>query len=291
MPGRDGPTARSPDELNGQVKLDPGPIPGAQELPAAAAPAAPAAQSAPGRALRRFLGKLLLNAAFLLVAVIAYVVHDHLRLNGESKPALVSLLVAAGFGLWPLRALVHELLAIEGRLLHLVHGLGGLGLIGLTAGGVISGRPLLTHAATAPFAVMGAAQAIMHQGHPRNPEQAAALRSFASSLPEVAEFAGSRDLTSPANVRRAVAVLTDLVGKAQVLGETELRSDPGFQGALRAATARFGVSLGLDAADHAIGKLGATPAGARAVPELRRKLAAARRSVGNADHPGPAPEP
>ena len=32
---------------------------------------------------------------------------------------------------------------------------------------------------------------------------------------------GSRkDLTSPANIARAVAVLSDLIGKAQVLGET-----------------------------------------------------------------------
>ena len=82
-------------------------------------------------------------------------------------------------------------------------------------------------------------------------------------------------------------VLTDLLGKAQALGETELRSDPGFQGALRTATARFGVSLGLDAADQAIGKLGETPAGARAAPELRRKLAAARRSVASS---APAPD-
>jgi hypothetical protein len=226
------------------------------------------------------VGKLLLHAAFLLVAAVAYLVHDHLSLNGQSKPALVSLLVAAGLALMPLRALLHELFAIEHRILHYVHGLGALGLIGLTAGGVISGRPLLDHAATAPFAIMGAAQAIMHQNHPRSREQAEALRTFATSIPEVASLAGSRDLTSPANARRAVVVLTDLLGKAQALGETELRSDPGFQSALRTATGRLGVSLGLDAADQAIGKLGATPDGARAVPELRRKLAAARRSVG-----------
>ena len=116
-----------------------------------------------------------------------------------------------------------ELFAIEGKVLHLVHGIGGLALGGLALGGVISGGPLLTHAALAPFAIMGAAQAVMHQDHPRNPEQADALRRFATSLPEVEQFTNSGDLTSPANVRRAVAVLTDLVTKAQVLGETELR--------------------------------------------------------------------
>jgi len=223
--------------------------------------------------------KLALNAAFIVVAAIAYLVREHLRLNGQPGPALVSLLVAAGFGLMPLRTLLHEVLAIEHKLLHLVHGVGGLGLIGLTAGGVISGRPLLNHAATAPFAIMAAAQAMMHQHQPRNREQAEALRTFATSIPEVASFANSRDLTSPANVRRAVLVLTDLLGKAQALGETELRAAPGFQSALRTTTERFGVSLGLDAADQAIGKLGATPAGASAVPVLRRKLAAARMSV------------
>ncbi len=243
--------------------------------------------SVPSLPVRRWsaasiLRKLLLHAAFLATAAVAYVLHEHLRLNGQSRPALVSLVVAAGFALMPVRALLHELFAIEHRVLHFVHGLGGLGLIGLTAGGVISGRPLLDHAAMAPFAVMGAAQAIMHQNHPRSREQAQALRTFATSIPEVASFASSRDLTSPANVKRAVVVLTDLLGKAQALGETELRSDPGFQSALRAATERAGVSLGLDAADQAIARLGASPDGARAAPELRRKLAAARRSVATA---------
>ena len=240
----------------------------------------------PRRPLRALLIRILLHLSFLAIAVVAYGAHEHFRLNGESKPALVSLLVAAGFGFAPLRLVVHELLAIEGKIAHALHGLGGLALIGLTAGGAVSGGPLLTHSATAPFAIMGAAQAMMHQ--PRNREQAVALRSFATSLPEIAQFTSSRDLGSPANVRRAIAVLTDLLGKAQALGETELRSDPGFQGALRTATARFGVSLGLDAADRAIGKLGASPAGARAVPDLRRKLAAARRAVGSGDHPNPS---
>lgn len=226
------------------------------------------------------VGRLLLHLAFLAIAVVAYGAHEHFRLNGESTPAFASLLAAAGFGLAPLRALVHAIFALEGRLLHLIHGAGGLALLGLTAGGVVSGGPLLTHAAMAPFAIMGAAQAVMHQGHPRNREQAEAFRRFATSLPEVGELAVSRDLTSPANVRRAIEVLTDLLGKAQALGETELRSDPGFQSALRRTTARFGIALGLDAADQAIGRLTETPSGAAAVPDLRRRLASARRVVG-----------
>src|SRR5512136_1066697 len=50
---------------------------------------------------------------------------------------------------------------------------GGLALVGLPVAGVVSGTPVLTRTAMAPFAVMGAAQALMHQNHPRNAKQAA----------------------------------------------------------------------------------------------------------------------
>ena len=126
---------------------------------------------------------------------------------------------------------------------------------------------------------MGAAQAVMHQDHPRNAEQAAALRRFATSLPEVAQFAGSKNLASPENAKRAVAVLTDIIAKAQALGETELASDPGFQSALRRVSTRFGANLGLDAVDLALAKLAANPATAGAVPTLRRRLAQARSAL------------
>ena len=161
-----------------------------------------------------------------MLAVIAYVAHQHFKLQGQSSPALISLVAAGGFALAPLRLVLGELLAIEGMALHLLHGLGGLAFVGLSAGGVITGAPLMRHAALAPFAMMGAAQAIMHQDHPRNAEQAAALQRFASSLPEIEQVMKPGALTSPANVSRAVAVLTDLIGKAQALGETELQSDP-----------------------------------------------------------------
>ena len=216
---------------------------------------------------------------FLAVAAVALGAHQHFKLHGQPVPSLASLLAAAGFGLAPVRALAREALAVEGKVLHLVHGVGGLALLGLTLGGVVSGGPILTRAAMAPFAIMGAAQAIMHQDHPRSPEQAEALRRFAGSLPEVRQFAGSRDLGSPANAARAVAVLTDLVAKAQALGETELRADPGFQSALRRATTRFGLSLGLDAVDQAIGRLSQSPAAAGALPGLRQRMAAARRTI------------
>ena len=235
--------------------------------------------TAPKSALRSVIGRILLHGGFLLFAVVAFGAYEHFKLNGESTPSLVSLAAAAGFALAPLRALLHELFVIEGKVMHLLHGVGGLALGGLALGGVISGGPLLSHAALAPFAIMGAAQAIMHQDHPRNPKQAEALRRFAMSLPEVEQFTKSGDLTSPENVRRAVAVLTDLVEKAQLLGETELQSDPGFQSALQRVTTRFGLSLGLDAVDRTLGQLSANPAAAKAIPELRKRLAAARKTL------------
>jgi hypothetical protein len=234
---------------------------------------------APPSSARSILARVLLHAGFLLIAAVAIGAYEHFKLHGESAASLVSLLAAAGFGFTPVRALTGELLAIEGKVLHLVHGIGGLALFGLALGGFISGGPVLTHAALAPFAIMGAAQAVMHQDHPRDAEQAEALRRFVASLPEIEQFTKSGDLTSPANVRRAVTVLTDLVAKAQVLGETELHADPGFQSALQRVTTRFGLSLELDAVDRAIAELSANPAAASVLPELRKRLATARKTV------------
>lgn len=227
-------------------------------------------------ASRSVLGRMLLHVLSLVVAAGAFVAYQHFRLNGQSTPATASLVVAAVLALAPVRALIGEIFSIEGKLLHAFHGLGGLAFVGLAAGGVMTGAPLLNHAAMAPFAIMGAAQAIMHQDHPRNAEQAAALRRFATSLPEVAQFTQSGDLTSPANAARAVRVLNDLITKAEALGETELKADPNFQSALAQATTRTGVTLGLDSVNQAIDRLAKNPATAAAVPELRRRLAQAR---------------
>jgi len=221
------------------------------------------------------LGRILLHALSLAAAAGAFVAHQHFKLQGEATPALVSLVIAAVLAFAPVRALLGEIFAIERRALHAFHGLGALALVGLTASGAFSGGSLLNHAALAPFALMGAAQAIMHQDHPRNAQQAAALQRFASSLPEVAEFTQG-SLTSPANAARAVTVLQDLITKAEALGETELQADPSFQSALARATTRTGLTLGLDSIDQAINKLAANPATASAVPGLRRRLAQAR---------------
>ena len=240
-------------------------------LPPLAEPA-PVQLPAPRRQFRR----VLLHCLLLLLAAAAFVAYQHFRLNGQSTQALVSLVAAGLLAVAPARALIGELFAIEGKVLHALHGIGGLAFVGLAAGGVISGQPLMNRAAMAPFALMGAAQAVMHQNHPRNAKQAEALRRFATSLPEVAEFTSSANLTSPENVARAVRVLNDLISKAEALGETELEADPAFQSAWARATARTGLTLGLDTVDQAINRLAANPAAAPAVPELKRRLAKAR---------------
>jgi len=232
-----------------------------------------------GRRGGSIIGRIVLHTLNLVVAAGAFAAYRHFSLAGHSTPALVSLVVAGGFLLAPLRAVLHGVFAIEHRVLHLVHGIGGLAFVALAGGGVISGGPVLSHAALAPFAMMGAAQAVMHQNHPRNARQAEALRRFAASLPEVGRIGRMGSWSSPDDAARAVAALSDVIGKAQALGETELESDPGFQSALRRATARTGLALGLDTVDQALGRLEANPAAARQIPLLRRRLAAARRTL------------
>lgn len=244
-------------------------------------PPTPLGPAVPRSSLGVAAARILLHAVFLLVAVGCFAAYQHFKVEGHSSAALASLVATAGFGFAPLRDVIRLVFRIEGPALHLVHVLGGLGLVALPLARGVTGTPVLTHAAMAPFAIMGAAQAIMHQNHPRNAEQAAAMQRFAASLPEVAQFAGG-NLGSPRNAARAVAALTDILAKAQALGETELQSDPGFQSALRQASTRFGANLGLDAVDLTLGKLAANPATASAVPELRRRLAQARSTIAGA---------
>jgi hypothetical protein len=223
--------------------------------------------------------RVLMHGGFLLIAVGCFAAYEHFKVGGHSAASLASLVAAAGLGFAPVRDVVRVVWRIEGKALHLVHGLGGLALVALPLTGVLSGAPLLTHAALAPFAIMGAAQAVMHQHQPRNAKQAAALQRFAASLPEVAQFTNSKNLASPENAKRAVVVLSDIVAKAQALGQTELESDPEFQSALRQVPTRFGTSLALDVVQLALNKLAANPATAGAVPGLRKQLAAARRAI------------
>jgi hypothetical protein len=109
---------------------------------------------------RRLLPRILLHGLALVLAAAAFVAHQHFKLAGQSTLALVSLVAAGVLALAPIRALVGEIFSLSGHALHAVHGIGGLLFVGLAAGGVFSGSSLLNHAAMAPFAIMGAAQAV-----------------------------------------------------------------------------------------------------------------------------------
>jgi hypothetical protein len=233
----------------------------------------------PPGAQRRAGSRLALHVVSLLLAVACFAAYGHFKLEGRSTATLVALVLAAVFAFLPVRDVLRVVFRIEGKALHFVHALGALALVGLPLSGVVSGAPVLARTWMAPFAIMGAAQAVMHQDHPRNAKQAAALQRFAASLPEVAQFAGSKDLTSPATVARAVAVLSDIIGKAQSLGETELSADPNFQGALQQVSTRFASNLGLDVVDLALRNLAGNPAAQRALPDLQSRLAKARRTM------------
>ena len=245
---------------------------------------------APRRSLGSVAGRLLLHCAFLVIALACFAAYQHLKVEGRPTAALACLAAAAVFGFAPVRDLLRIGFRIEGKALHLAHVLGSLALVALPLSGSVSGAPVLTHTALAPFAVMGAAQALMHQGRPRNAKQAAAMQHFVAGLPEVSRIAAAGTLGSPENARRAVAALSDMLSRAQALGETELESDPGFQSALTRTSTRFGANLGLDAVDLALNRLAENPLTAGAVPGLRARLAAARATLaGTAIPAGPKP--
>lgn len=234
--------------------------------------------------------RIVVHAAALLVAIGCLAAYEHFRVGGRSTAAMTSLGAAGLFGFTPLRDVIHLLFGIEGRVMHLVHGIGMLALGALPFTGAVPGTPVLAHAAAAPFAIMGAAQALMHANRPRNAQEAVATQRFVASLPEIAQFASAKNLTSPDNALRAVRAMSDIIGKAQTLGETELAADPRFQSALQQASSRVGANLGLDAVDLALSKLAANPATASAVPQLRQRLALARQAVsGTAHRAGSAP--
>ena len=241
-----------------------------------ASPVAPSGAPAPrGRRFGRAILRVCLHVLSLMVAVGCFAAWAHFKVAGNHTAALTALVATGVFAITPLRDIAHIFFAVEGRALHLVHAVGGLALIALPLTGVVSGGRVLTRAAEAPFAIMGAAQAMMHQNQPRNAAQASAMRQFAESIPEVSQFAGS-DLSKPENAERAVKVLTDIIGKAQALGQTELDADPNFQSALQQTSTRVGTNLGLDAVDVVLNKLAADPSTASAVPQLRAKVAKVR---------------
>lgn len=239
----------------------------------------PMAQPSAPTAVRARVGRValrvLLHVCSLLIAIACFAAWAHFRVAGNHTASAIALVAMGIFAIAPVRDVARIFFAVEGRTLHLVHGLGGLALIALPLMGVVNGQRVLGRAATAPFAIMAAAQAMMHQNSPRNAQQASAMQAFASSIPEVSQFAGT-DLSNPQNAERAVRVLTDIIGKAQTLGETELAADPNYQSALQQVGTRMGANFGLDAVDVMLNKLAADPTTAPMVPKLREQVAKAR---------------
>jgi hypothetical protein len=214
-----------------------------------------------------WIGKFLVRGLFVVLALGLYLTYRHYNLAGRQAPALASLGGAAVFVWAAIRGLL-------GRLRQLAFVL----VPAAALLGYWQGAPLVDQFAQSPFAIMGAMQAVTHQNHPRSAEQAAALRQFANSLTEVGSFAGG-DLRSPANAARALQVIGNIVTKAEYLGATELRSDPGFQNALRNTALRTGIGWGLDTADAALRSFGGNASIARQVTELQQRLREVRRRL------------
>jgi hypothetical protein len=221
----------------------------------------------------------LLALVALVVAVGCFALYQHFKVAGRADLALVCLVAAAVFAFVPLRYLLRVVFGIGGAALHLVHAVGSLLLLLVPLSGFVSGTPLLTGAAMAPFAVMGAAQALMHSNKPRNAKQAEAMHRFAASLPELRHVADGKQLATAAGAQQAATVLADIIRKAQALGQTELESDPRYRSALSQVSAGFGAKLGLDAVDLMLTRLAANPMTAPYVPQLRSQLASARHTL------------
>ncbi|MGE5177873.1 MAG: hypothetical protein ACM3PF_02135, partial [Bacteroidota bacterium] len=136
-------------------------------------------EAAPRQAARSVALRVLLHTAFLGLSIGCLALYEHFRVEGASSASIACLVAGAVFGFLPVRDVIRIVFRVEGKALHLVHALGGLALIALPVSGAIPGTRVLTGAALAPFQIMGAAQAVMHQNHPRNARQAAALQRFA----------------------------------------------------------------------------------------------------------------
>ena len=88
--------------------------------------------------------RLVWHAVLLVIAVGCFALYGHLKVEGRTTPAMIALVVGAVCGFAPLRDVLRLVFRIEGTALHVAHGLGALGLVGLPVSGVVSGAPLFT---------------------------------------------------------------------------------------------------------------------------------------------------
>ena len=72
----------------------------------------------PRRSLASIAGRFLLHVLFLFIALGAFLAYQHYSTLGAKTESMVSLLVAGGFALAPVRAVLHAFFAVERRVLH-----------------------------------------------------------------------------------------------------------------------------------------------------------------------------
>ena len=209
--------------------------------------------------------KLLVHGGALLIALACFAAYGHFKLEGQSTAAMVSLASAAVFGFTPLRGCCASYFASRESAAHRPR-FGQPRAHRAPVSGVVSSRPVLTRAWMAPFAMMGAAQAVMHQNNPRNAKQAAALKQFATSLPEVAQFAGPKDLVAAnAKARRRRAVRHSRQGASLGRDRARIRSGISERAAKPRAIRREPWPRRVDVA---LRNLSGNPAAQSAVPDL-----------------------
>jgi hypothetical protein len=240
-----------------------------------------------------------LHGLLLTAALGAFLAYGHYKLQaGSASTAHVFLGTSALLGFAPIRSIAHGIFAIEGKALHLLHGLGGLGLFALVGTGAVSGDRFSVDAALAPFSLMAAPQAFLHPHRASSPEEATAARRFIEGLPQLEALARPGALTSPEGMTQAMRALTTAVAKAEALGRAELKNDPGFQNAaatvgspgfaenLRRKLWRGGLTLGLDSVERAMerteqaARAQGSPGNLERVAQLRRRLTADRDRLG-----------
>ncbi len=90
--------------------------------------------------------RVLLHAGFLVIAIACLALFEHFQVAGNSTASIACLVAAAAFGFTPVRDVLRVVFRVEGKALHLVRALGGLGLLALPLTGVVAGGPVLTRA-------------------------------------------------------------------------------------------------------------------------------------------------
>src|SRR5215471_17280492 len=68
--------------------------------------------------------KVLVHLGALVIAIACFAAYGHLKLEGRSTAATVSLVSAAVFGFIPLRDVLRIFFRVEGKALHFAHGIG-----------------------------------------------------------------------------------------------------------------------------------------------------------------------